>query len=224
MFSFRSLSFSLLASVGLIGCGQTLMHMNHTLVPHSGQSKPSANCQAAHGEIVAALRLAGVPPTAKVITLANGVCAEQITFEYGAAIKDILNKFVNSKSFTYYQAKSGQYINLWIDQPADVFLDSKGKAMDTTPTDADCNQAAKDLLGKFDDTTVTAVFDKHKSTGPLRCYVDLLFTRGDSGYADFLNWNNSSAGTHREPFHWHITTKGVTHIVYIHAISAIPQN
>lgn len=200
------------------------MHMNHTLAPHSGQSKPTAGCQAADAEIVAALRSAGVPPVTKVITLANGVCAEQITFAYGAAIKDILNKFVNSKSITYYQAKSSQYINLWIDQPAETFSDGKGKAVDTTPTDADCNQAATELKGKFDDTTVTAVFDKRTPVGPQRCYIDLLFTKGDRGYEGFLNWNNPSATAHHEPFHWYITANGVTHIVYIHAISAIPQN
>jgi hypothetical protein len=217
----RRLILNMLLAGLTVACGKTTIALNHTLVPESpGHGKATQNCGTANMAVYAALDGKGNFSDSHVIPLANSSCAIQVLVKPPAGTVTLLKEIQKtSKSYTYFLS-GAILVNVWVDDIPDTFNGPDGKPLDTSPAYTDCN-AAKDGLAKlFDRVAFSTVIDNGTPTGPRRCYVDAVFA-DDSGFEGYMAWVNPKG--HGEPFHYYVTTNGVTKVVYVHTVVPLPK-
>lgn len=205
-------------------CGKNSMVLNHTIPSRPPTEKPTADCQNAEMGVWRLVNNEAGYDSKDVVALGNGGCAVVIGVTGAANVIHMLNALrQTSSSYSFYRSDDGKiFSNVWVQQAPMVFKDDKGKVLDSSPSEANCNTARDKLSGIFSDSaSFITVIDRKGAPGPRHCYVDANFTGKDhkANFEHFIAWNNPD-GNH-EPFNYYLTTE--KKVVYIHAVDAVQK-
>lgn len=205
--------------VGLIGCGQPVSQVKHTLPP-SAPEKPSEPCRKADAEI--GKILAGSAKSNWFVGSDN-TCMVRIILKAHNNVLTLAQKVRDETDFYSYDVQDKVMIPLWWDEKAKKFppvKDRNGHFISNLPTDNECGEAAKALQTQVPggDYQVKKMAGKKSQT--LRCYVEARYP-DDASFEKFLAWNNPTTQG-EELFHIRKSRKdGSTATIWIHVLRIV---